>query len=587
MKNVKNISSDIMLRLNERLKHLYGDEVAEQSIHRLYMMAGRYDIGRGMPPKRKLWDQTDTVLITYGDMIQDGVQPPLHTLNQFLCKRLKDIIKIVHILPFFPYSSDDGFSVIDYRQVNSELGSWDDVRTLSKNFDLMVDLVLNHVSRKSSWFNDYVSGIAPARHYFKEVIPGTDLSKVVRPRSSPLLTWTQTVNGERYVWTTFSEDQIDLNFACSDVLFEFLDLIFLYISEGARIIRLDAIAYLWKKIGTTCIHLPETHEIVKIFRDVIEMVAPDVLLLTETNVPHTENISYFGKGDEAHLIYQFSLPPLLLHALRSGNSSYLTRWAESLEDPPESCSFLNFTASHDGIGIRPLEGIIPENEIEDLANDIRSLGGHVSTKKNPDGSQSPYELNITYFDALGKESDEPQRHIDRFICSQAIMLALKGIPAIYFHSLTATPNDLIGVKEKKYPRAINRKKWNSKEINILLDEKTTATSQVFQTYQRLLRIRILHPAFHPNGAQRVLDLGNKLFAFERISPDANETIVSVSNITNKNVTMQAENVIPSLSKAKKWKGLISGQTLKGGGRKLTLKPYQTYWLAPEKPPQLM
>jgi len=120
-----------------------------------------------------------------------------------------------------------------------------------------------------------------------------------------------------------------------------------------RIARLDAVAFLWKELGTNCLHLPETHELVKLFRDVCEIVAPRAIILTETNVPHAENVSYFGQGDEAHMVYQFSLPPLLLHAFITGNGQYLTHWASGLEPPPAGCTFFNFTASHDGVGVRP------------------------------------------------------------------------------------------------------------------------------------------------------------------------------------------------------------------------------------------
>ena len=288
-----------------------------------------------------------------------------------------------------------------------------------------------------------------------------------------MLTTVTTPAGKRSVWTTFSDDQIDLNFANPDVLFELLDILMLYVSMGARIIRLDAIAYLWKRIGTPCIHLPETHEVVKLFRDFLEIVAPDVLLLTETNVPQPENYSYFGNGDEAHVVYQFALPPLLLHALQFGTSKYLTAWASALPVLPAGCAVLNFTASHDGIGVRPLQGLFPDEEIRTLVERVRALGAQVSTRRNSDGSDSPYELNITYFDAMRGNGDPDPLHVQRFLCSQTIPLVLKGIPAVYFHSLTATPNDVEGVKRTGRARSINRQKWSQGELeDALKDEKS-------------------------------------------------------------------------------------------------------------------
>ncbi len=571
MKNI--IPAEIMQRLRERFCCLYGDS-AEQCINRLRMLIGRYGVGLDPEPVTTYWNQTDNILITYADMVQAADQPPLQVLNSFLAERVGDVIKNVHILPFFPYSSDDGFSVIDYREVNDSFGTWKDVESLGENFGLMFDLVINHVSRKSDWFRQYINGILPARKYFIEMEPDADLSQVTRPRSSPLLTRVNTRDGERHVWTTFSDDQIDLDFSNPDVLFEFLDLIFFYISKGVRILRLDAIAYLWKKAGTTCIHLPETHEVVKLFRDVLDLVAPHVILLTETNVPNEENISYFGNNDEAHMVYQFSLPPLLLHALHTGNSTYLREWAASLPDLPAGNTFLNFTASHDGVGVRPLEGLIPDNELDALIKAILERGGHVSRKQNPDGSESPYELNITYFDALANPGNlVGNDDIARFLCSQTVSLSLKGLPAIYFHSITGTRNDYAGVEQLGYPRAINRRKWDEPDLRSQLDNRSTVTSRVFHGYVDLLRLRALHSAFHPNGKQEVLDLGPEIFAVKRQSPDNSEVILALHNMTGEEVAVGTSKFTGNDSAS--WHDLITDKPLADAP---TLLPYQCMWL---------
>ena len=565
-------------RLIGRFAYLYGD-IGTRCFKRLQTMIGRYGVGMDAKSLATRWNESDAVLIAYGDMLRSDEEKPLATLNRFLTKRLAGVVNTVHILPFFPYSSDDGFSVINYRKVDPELGAWDDIRAIGKKFHLMFDLVLNHVSRQSSWFTDYVGGVAPARDYFIEVAPRTDLSAVVRPRSTPLLTSIQARGGKRHVWTTFSEDQIDLNFSNPDVLFEFLDILFFYLSQGVRIIRLDAIAYLWKKLGTSCIHLPETHEVVKIFRDALEIIAPEAILLTETNVPHDENISYFGNGDEAHMVYQFSLPPLLLHALHTGRASVLTEWASSLSDLPPGCTFLNFTASHDGIGVRPLEGLVPPEELNSLMESVRKRGGHVSTKKNPDGTESPYELNISYFDALSNSSKENgDRDIARFLCSQTVALALKGIPAVYFNSLVAAGNDEEGVRRTGQPRSINRKKWHREELDRLLEDPKSAHSRVFREYARRLRVRARHPAFHPEADQRVLDLGESVFAIERSALDGSETIAAVSNFTPKPLKIEVDGRIPSLAGTATWKNLLTGKVLGAAGRTISLAPYQTCWL---------
>lgn len=544
------------------------------------MLIGRYGLGLQPIEHLERWTERDTVLITYGDMVQREGEKPLRTLEAFLAKHLSEgEIRGVHILPFCPYSSDDGFSVIDYREVDPELGTWDDVMRIAKHYKLMADIVLNHVSRRSQWFLDYVSGVLPAADYFIEVSPEEDLSSVVRPRNRPLLAATNTRNGIRHVWTTFSEDQIDLDFRNPDVLFEFLDILFFYITRGAQIFRLDAIAYLWKRLGTACIHLPETHEVVKLFRDVLELIAPNAVLITETNVPHKENISYFGHGDETHMVYQFSLPPLLLHALQTGNGRHLTQWAKSLGAPYPGCTYLNFTASHDGIGVRPLEGLVPREEFDRVVQNVRERGGHVSTKTNSDGTESPYELNITYFDALRAPDDDDPTHIDRFLCSQAIALALQGIPAVYFHSLVGTRNDHEGVEQKGYPRAINRHKWDADEIEALLEDGKAIHAKVLRRYKAMLAVRTAHPAFHPDADQRILEVGDSFFVLIRSAPNGSEEVLAVHNLTEQTVPLDLERVAIDFARGDGWRDLLSDARVDGDQPRFDLPPYAVLWLA--------
>ncbi|MCF7855237.1 MAG: alpha-amylase [Candidatus Pacebacteria bacterium] len=565
------------------IEGLYGADESEKLLERLQAVIGRYPANRtvGSNPQAR-WNEKDALLITYGDMVQNFFDPPLKTLRGFITDHLGQALNTVHILPFFPYSSDDGFAVIDYRHVDPAVGTWEDVTRLSEDVYLAMDLVLNHVSRESNWYRDYTSGILPQRNYFIEVPHGTDLSTVVRPRNRPLLLKTHTREGMRQIWTTFSEDQIDVDFGNPDVLFEFLDILLMYVEKGARIIRLDAIAYLWKKIGTPCIHLPEVHMIVKLMRRTLEAVGSNALLLTETNVPHSENISYFGDGDEAHMVYQFTLPPLLLHALSKGTSKHLTAWAKTVSSAPAGCTYLNFTASHDGIGVRPLEGLIPQGELDALCEGVKERGGYVSTKQNSDGSESPYELNITYFDALADATKpEDKSHIDRFLCSQAIPLALKGIPAVYFNSLIGARNDRKGVAKTGRFRSINRQKWNIGLLQQWLGEPSSREATIFTRYRRLLKVRGQHPAFHPDGAQTVLDLGSKVFGVLRTAPDKSEAIMAISNIS----------AVPATVSLRRWcrnphrsyGDLISSQDLPNDEGRITLSPYQSVWTPIDTP----
>ena len=562
------------------LQHLdlvYGDQ-ADEIFKRISASTRRHQSDISRYDVEEIWNEQDILLISYADSLVDRDHKPLEVLNDFLTRELQQTISIVHLLPFFPYSSDDGFSVIDFRKVNPNHGGWVEVSRLSESFKLMFDLVINHVSRESLWFADYVADIAPANGYFIEMDPDTDLSMVTRPRSSPLLSQVNTHRGIKHVWATFSEDQIDLNFANPEVLLEFIDILLTYVSYGARLIRLDAIAFLWKEIGTTCVHLEQTHHIVKLLRDVLDYTAPDCILLTETNVPHKENISYFGDGDEARMVYQFALPPLLLYTLNRGNSGYLQQWASGLGEIHEGCTYLNFTASHDGIGLRGLEGLLSPNEIEDLIDSMRRFGGFISMKANPDGVDTPYEINISLFDAMqGTRRGTDQWQVERFILSQVIMMSLQGIPAFYIHSLLATPNDLRGVELTGRLRSINRKRWNIDELQGLLDNPSTAQHLVFNRLKELIAIRRSQSVFHPDSPQQVLETNNNLFALLRIDHVTGKRLLCVCNITNApQPVVMVKN--PDLTDKVSWHDIIEDKPLDTILPMIKLAPYQFLWL---------
>ena len=555
---------------------LYGEERAEGLLALLRILVARHRDQRKGGRQGPRWSERDSLLISYGDSVQFPGLHPLAGLKEFLDRRLVGVFSMVHLLPFFPYSSDDGFAVTDFRAVNPDLGNWRDIAALGEHFDLIFDLVLNHMSREHLWFVQYMYNERPGRGFVIEVDPTENLSMVVRPRSTPLLSRARTPRGIRHVWATFSNDQIDLNYANPEMLLEMVDILLGYIRQGARGLRLDAVAYLWKRIGTPCIHLPETHEVVKLFRDLLDYLEPAVILLTETNVPHAENVSYFGVGDEAHLVYQFSLPPLVLHAIHTGVTGYLTAWARGLESAPvpPGCTFLNFTASHDGVGLRPLEGLIPGEEVGRLLEDMRSRGGYVSMRATREGCDRPYELNISYFDAFR----DPGEAVDpwqapRFLLSQTLPLALQGIPAVYINALTATPNDPLGVERTGMTRSINRRKWDGLELERLLDDPESLAGQVFREYLRRLRLRQGLPAFHPEATQRVLELGEGLFAVERVSRDAAQRLLALHNCTQERRKVACTELAEG-----RWTDVLEPGALEPGGGSLTLGPYQTMWL---------
>lgn len=540
-------------RMKSRLARLYGPERADELADRLYMVFGRYGVqprdGYEVGSEAVNWSEQDVVLITYGDMIQRKGEKPLSTLKNFCDRRLRDAINGVHILPFSPSSSDGGFSVIDYREVAEELGGWLEVERIGRDYKLMVDLVLNHCSRESDWFQKYVSGVAPYDRYFIEESPGQEwLKGVTRPRPHDLLSPTETSEGLRHIWTTFSADQVDLNWKSPDVLFDFVDILLDYVARGARIVRLDAVAFLWKTEGTSCIHLPETHEAIKLFRDILRTVAPHVILLTETNVPHQENISYFGQGDEAQMVYQFALPPLLLHALLRGDSRHLQAWASGLGDLPEGCSYFNFTASHDGVGVRPLSGLISDEERDWMIDRVKERGGLVSYRAMPDGSKSPYEMNVTYRSAL-EVPGNPEMGARRFICSQAVMLAMAGIPGVYFHSIVGEHNWSEGPeREGGERRDINRRRLSWRQIERLLDDPEGEAGWIANVYAAMLRVRRGCPAFHPDAVQEIVETGRGVFALVRESIKGEVRVLCVFNFLEEEFEIDPEWVSALLGK---------------------------------------
>jgi sucrose phosphorylase len=564
-------SQQLEARLENRLARLYGPDSAAALMEEIRALLGQ-------PPsadRRALpLSQRDMVLITYGDMVSREDEAPLATLHHFLKETIAPDINSVHILPFYPYSSDDGFSVIDYYAVNPQLGDWPHLHAMRHDFRLMFDAVFNHISAESAWFAGFLNGVDPYRNYFITADPTADLSLVRRPRALPLLTRFDTADGEQWVWTTFSADQIDLNASNPAVLMELIRALVFYVRQGADLIRLDAIAYLWKIVGTSCIHLEQTHEVVRALRDVLDWFAPETILITETNVPHSENVSYLGNGhDEAQMVYNFSLPPLLVHTFLTGSARALTRWAATLTRVSNQTTFFNFTASHDGIGVTPLRGLLTDDEIDAVVAMAESHGGYVSYKNDSDGTRSPYELNVTYFDAITHPdvtAADPETAVARFIVSQAIMLALMGIPGIYFHSLFGSRNWRDGVEETGRYRTINRQKFPADDLRRELTEPRSIRVMVYDRYMALIRARAAEPAFHPLGDQDVPDLGDSVFALRRRYQGAEA--LALHNVTGAPVTA----AVPG--DRSRWRDIISGSSVQPGP--ITLRPYQILWLKP-------
>jgi len=524
------------------------------------------------------WSEADAMVITYGNTIVDGVHKPLDLLRDFLHEHLAGVVNGVHILPFFPYTSDDGFAVTDYRAVNPMLGDWEDIARIGSEFLLMSDLVLNHVSSQSVWFNEYLQGHEPYDKFFFEADPADDLSQVVRPRTQPLLREVETANGPRHVWCTFSHDQVDLDFSNPEVLLEFLRVMRLHIDQGVRIIRLDAVAFLWKQVGTSCIHLPQTHAIVKLMRLLADYATEPVILLTETNVPNAENLSYFGRGEEAHAVYNFTLPPLVLHAMLSGSAEHLLRWQGAMPPAQMGCAYLNFTASHDGIGMRPAEGKLTPDETLQVIDAVQQFGGNVSMRALPGGGQSAYELNITWYEAMkGTFAGEDEYQFDRFIASQSLVMALEGIPAFYIHALLGTSNDIEGVEKTGQNRAINRARLDYPALQAELANANSRTARVLSEMRRRIGIRGAQAAFHPNATQFTLQLDDRIFGLWRQSIDRRQSIFALHNVSADHLRLSPMQM--NLIEGAVWTDLLSGEVIDPSAQEIEFAPYQCRWIS--------
>lgn len=550
----------------EDLSYMYGDQ-AEWVANEVNGLLERYRnaITQKHASTTKL-TSADAILITYGDSIQNSDSNPLTSLAQFCQAQLADCISAIHLLPCFPFTSDDGFSVQDYYQIDPNLGAWDDVAAMSESFDIMLDAVVNHCSQENDWFKAFLEGAPEYDDYFIAADPDADYSTVTRPRALPLLHRYPKQGSEVSVWTTFSEDQVDLNYKSAKVFVQVLDVLLFYVAQGSKFIRLDAIAFIWKKLGTTCMHLPQAHRIIQLYRHYIEQLAPNVSIITETNVPHEENISYFGDGyNEAHLVYNFTLPPLLMHSLHEEEVETLTGWAKKLELPSDEVCFFNFTASHDGVGVRPLQNIVSDENIQRLADIAQSHGGFVSMRDNGDGTKSPYEINCNYLDFATSPDAENSLRAQRFLLTQSVMLAMPGVPGIYYHSILGSENDRQAAIDSGINRRINRQKLTSSTLQDELADATTLRHLVFTGYRELMNARRDDDAFDPFGTAKYQRQG-KVFIIHRVSESGDVYALHNFSSDSSEVTELPEQL----------KDQLTEETVTGGS--LTLKPMEYRWL---------
>ena len=564
----------IETKLRNIYRYLYSKIEIDQYSKEITQIIKRFN--KKNKKKNKLISEKTSIIICYGDSVFDSKQKYLiKGFQNFYQKRLKNYFNTVHFLPFYPSSSDSGFAVKDHYKIDSRIGTWSDISNFAKKNDVMADIVINHSSARGLWFRNFLKDKKPGKNYFLTVNAKFNTSKVVRSRDHELLKKINIFKKTEYLWRTFSPDQLDLNFKNPAVLLRFIKIMINLVNHGVTIFRLDAIAYLWKESGTKCINLKQTHEIIKLFRLICSLLNVKTILVTETNLPEKENLSYFGKKDEANWIYNFSLSPLLIHAFLFENSTYLCRWSKQLPSTKLGNNYLNFIASHDGIGMRPAEGILNKKSIRDLLTRLKKNGSKFSYRKIKGKSKKVYEANITVFNALKKSNidKEGKFYFERYISAHAIMISFEGVPAMYFNSLFGTSND-----EAKYiitgnNRDVNRYRWNEKHILNQLKNSKSKQSIFYKSLTNLLSIRTKQKAFHPNASRTTLNMGSKIFCFQRKSIDKKQSIICLTNLSSK------AQYVPLNKKFRSWKNLINQKLYILPNKKLKLEPFQTIWLS--------
>lgn len=571
------MNESFLSKIRDLLIFIYGRDTGAEVLSALQKLLENSPTGRESSDRQKApLSEKDVCLIAYGDMLtasdtknSDLRGTGLSRLKKFLESWDRGNFSFLHLLPFHPYSSDEGFSVIDYTAVDPRFGAWRDISALARNYKLMFDFVLNHGSAQSAWFKSFLANKPSHSNWYIEKPFDYDSSAVFRPRTSPLLTPFARGDGKNvFIWTTFSADQVDYNFAEPAVFLEFVKIFLGYAQKGARVVRLDAIAYLWKEDGGTCIHHPKTHAFVKLFRALIDYLELDLLILTETNVPHKENMSYFGEGDEAHIMYNFALPPLVLHAAVSEDASPLRDWARTLPRLNEKTVFLNFLASHDGVGLLPAAGLVGDKALRATLDIACQRGALLSYKDSKDGPV-PYELNCSYLSVAAPRSlGGAEKRGRAFLCCHAVLCALAGLPAVYFHSWIGSEHWTEGPALCGYKRAVNRERPLVHQVEAALADTASLRAVIHRGFSKMLNFRAAEPAFAPGSPQLVLPSCGSVFAILRGPDRTGRSVLCLQNFSGKVIRYRIDTA-PALEKLVR----------KNFGVALRLGPHGTQWIA--------
>jgi len=594
----------------------------------------------GIPGKRRQRAVDDACLVCYADTFVDPAfqKKPLRLLKEFLERyRIPDRLPLLHLLPFFPWDTDRGFSVTDYFQVHPDYGSWQDIASLARSVSLMFDFVINHASIenplvKSALIERHLSPedpryarFAPFKDYViafsdAERPPDGALQGLVRPRATPVLT-PYTVGAKKegslfvalgsaekallrkdtkaigtgWAWTTFSRParpdgstatrQVDLNFNNPAVLLEAVKILLHYIGQGATHIRLDAVAYIWKNIFSTSIHEPGTHALLRIIRRIITRVSPDTRLVAEVNEPQERIVSYLGtrRRRECDLVYQFTHFPLAAYSVLTGDGRPYAQWLKSL-GPFGGRQFITILGSHDGMGLKPAYGWLSPKKIKALVDTlVLEHGALPNDAALPGGGKIIYEVCATPWNLINnpkKDTSDPLS-LSRYLSVVALGLLVRGIPAFYINGLIGAENAPLDSLDEN--RSINRLRFDAECLFEQLDGGSLRMKRVMEGIFNLLETRRKEPAFDPRAPAAVpvsTQTPGVVCAWMSTRSQKSGLLACISVSENTEPVRLPKEIIAA---GIQWKDLLSGKQVTAdetGNLLLELTPYQILWLKP-------
>lgn len=462
------------------------------------------------------------MLITYADSLGNNLKDLHNVLNKYYQKAIGG----VHILPFFPSSADRGFAPMCYDKVDEKFGSFEDIENIGKDYYLMFDFMVNHISASSEYYQDFLRNKEKSQYYdffikYSEFWDNQeptqeqiDLIYKRKPRA-PYIEANFLDGSNEKVWCTFCEEQIDLDVNKSKTKEFIKDTLISMCKHGASIIRLDAFAYAIKKANTNCFFIePDIWNLLYDIQDIVK--SENAEILPEIHEHYTIPMKISNKG---FWIYDFALPVLVLHALYNHTGEYLKKWLEM--SPMKQFTTLD---THDGIGIVDVKDLLPDNEIDIVKEQMYKYGANVKKIYSSESYNNLdiYQVNTTYYSALGNNDKA-------YLLARALQFFAPGIPQVYYVGLLAGSNDIELMERTKNGRDINRHYYSLEEI------ETEQQRPIVQELKKLMEIRNTNQAFNLDGSIEI-QTQNDTITIKRSYKDNHITLKA--NLTSYDFTIE-------------------------------------------------